>query len=69
MKTSYFTFGQDHIHSYEGKTVDRETVVKITAENPRSRMVELFGTKWAFEYSDIADLRMEYYPGGILTID
>jgi len=55
MKTSYFTFGQAHVHSVNGKTFDKDIVVKITtldSEDPRDYMVSHFGTKWAMEYSE-----------------
>jgi hypothetical protein len=51
--TSYFTFGQCHTHSFNGKTVDKDTIIKITAECPREIMIELFKNKWAFEYDNI----------------
>jgi len=53
MKTSYFTFGQIHEGWVNGKYFNKNTVVKITAEEPRTKMVELFGLKWAFEYDEL----------------
>lgn len=49
-KTAWFTFGYGHTHSFNGRTLDRNTVVKITAPDPRKRMFELFGAQWAMEY-------------------
>ena len=40
MKTRYFSFGQTHTHSFNGHTLDKDCIVKITAENPREIMVE-----------------------------
>jgi hypothetical protein len=47
LETYYFTFGVGQ--KYEGK------FVKITAESymdARAKMVDRFGTKWAFQYSE-----------------
>lgn len=66
MKTSYFTFGQQHTHSVDGFTYDKDIVVKITAECPRTRMVDWFGDKWSFEYSNPPN--MEYFPRGMKEI-
>ncbi|WP_394264982.1 hypothetical protein [Bergeyella zoohelcum] len=40
MKTYYFTFGQNHTHSFNGHTLDKDCVVKITDENPREKMFD-----------------------------
>lgn len=64
MTTSYFTFGQQHVHSVNGFTYDKDVVVKITAEDPRAVMFETFGPTWAFQYDD-APPPMEYFPRGI----
>lgn len=56
MRTSYFTFGQTHTHSVNGRTFDKDTVVKITNEDPRAIMWEFFGNKWAMEYDEPPDM-------------
>lgn len=65
-KTSYFTFGQSHAHALNGKTFDKDCVVKITAPDPRAVMVEAFGEKWGMEYD--AEPDMSYYPRGVMTL-
>ena len=65
-KTRYFTLGQDHAHRVNNVTLDKNIVVKITSEDPRSRMVELCKTKWAFEYNEKPN--MSYYPRGIVDL-
>ena len=65
-QTKYFTFGQNHAHAIDGFTYDKDIVVKITAEDPRAKMVEVFGQKWAFEYNERPD--MSFYPRGIKEI-
>jgi len=69
MTTHYFTFGQIHTHSFNGKTLDKDFVVEIQQEREgqaRKRMFELFGQKWASEYDKKPD--MEYFPKGIIKI-
>lgn len=66
MKTSYFTLGQSHIYKHNGHVLDCNSVIKITAEDPREVMVEFFGSKWAFEYNEC--LEMEYFPRGIYNL-
>jgi hypothetical protein len=53
--TRYFTFGQGHAHHVSGHLFGPDTLVKITAEDPRAIMVEWFGSKWGFEYSEPPD--------------
>lgn len=67
VKTSYFTFGQQHLHKYGDRTVDRNTVVKITARRPREVMKQLFGMEWSMEYDEAPD--PEVFPGGVIEID
>ena len=64
--TRYFTFGQDHVHSVDGFTYDKDIVVMIENENPREKMFELFKDKWAFEYSERPDI--SFFPRGIKKI-
>ena len=66
VQTSYFSFGQVHVHSINGKTFDKDCIVKITAEDPRAVMFKTFGPRWAFEYDEIPN--MEYFPRGIIAL-
>lgn len=63
MKTSYFTFGQNHVHSINGFTYDKDVVVSITSDNPRTIMFEYFNSQWGFEYD--SEPSMELFPRGI----
>ena len=57
MKTSFFTFGQSHVHVLDdGTRLDRDTTVKIVAEEPRDIMTRLFGAKWSMEYDFLPPL-------------
>lgn len=60
-KTSWFTFGQGHVHRVNGRTFDADTVVEITAPNPRQLMFNLFGRQWGSEYPSLEEVRMEFY--------
>lgn len=68
MKTAWFTFGQAHAHSVNGKTFDRNCVVEITAEDPRQVMFDTFQNKWAFEYDKLEDVHLEHFPRGIIKL-
>lgn len=63
MRTSYFTFGQAHIHKVDSIIYDKDCVLKIVANEPRDVMFESFGPKWAFEYDEPPDIK--YFPRGI----
>ena len=65
MRPAYFTFGQNHAHTVNGFTFDKNVVVKITAPDPRAVMFETFGQKWAMQYDRLEDVKIEYYPRGI----
>ena len=60
MKTRYFSFGQTHTHSFNGHTLDKDCIVKITAENPRD--------KWGFEYTDFTEESLRYFPRGVYNL-
>lgn len=66
MKTSYFSFGQAHTHSCNGHTLDKNCLVKITAEKPREVMIEHFGAVWGFEYDEIPDI--QFFPRGVYNL-
>lgn len=56
--TQWFTFGQSHVHSVNGRTFDKDTVVRITAKDPRAVMFETFGTKWSMQYDKCPDMSL-----------
>jgi len=67
MKTSWFTFGFDHLHYIDGRVFNHDCAVKITAPDPRAVMIERFGTTWCWEYDHEPEAR--YIPRGVFTID
>ena len=56
MITNYFTFGKGQVHSEQGRTFDSNTIIAITSENPRQKMIDLFGLDWGFQYDSYEDL-------------
>ena len=69
MKKYYFTFGQTHIHSVNGKTFDKDCVVEIEGSfgETRDKMIDHFGIKWAMQYDKLPD--MSFFPRGILKLN
>ena len=55
LQTSWFSFGFNHVHEIDGQLFDRNTIVKITAPDPRVVMVAVFGQRWGFEYTSPPD--------------
>lgn len=74
MARHYVTFGQEHVHSIDGKTLDKDCVASYEAANwkeGRERAFDLFGVKFCFEYHD-KDFNHDdlvYFPRGIINID
>lgn len=71
MKKFYFTFGQGHAHAYGGYTFDKDCVVEIEAINSREarkQMFDAFDDKWAFQYDNLKDLSLGYFPRGVVDI-
>ena len=73
MKT-YITFGQEHIHSINGKTFDKDCVAVIysgSAAEGRDLAFEYFGPKFCFEYSEEYwnDEQMKYFPRGYIKVN
>lgn len=65
----HFTFGQTHTHSYNGVTLDKNSVLEVigSCDETRARMFELFGPKWSMQYkADGHDLK--YFPRGVVAI-
>lgn len=69
MQSFYFTFGQDHRHKVRGKEFNRDTVVRIVAEDQgtaREVMFDWFKDKWSMQYSELPN--MDYFPGGVIDL-
>jgi len=71
LKKTYITFGQVHAHSVEGRTFDKDCVACITHDekvNARDIAFELFDDKWHNSYSHWEDVKLEYFPRGIIEV-
>jgi hypothetical protein len=72
MVTTYVTFGQTHIHRVNGKIFDRDSVAVIhrkTAEEGRDFAFEVFGPKFFTTYTDLDNVKLEYYPRGLIELE
>lgn len=76
MNKYYITFGQTHTHSHNGKTLDKDCVGVIKAEN-ESKARELafewfdgvFGTTYSQEYLDKNPDFMNWFPRGFIELN
>lgn len=73
MKKTYVTFGLDHAHRVNGKTLDLNCVAVINhteEEDGRAIAFELFGPKFSFEYPEERwdDSKISYFPRGYITV-
>lgn len=73
MKT-FFTFGQEHAHSVNGKTFDKDCVCVIEAEDEgaaRDKAFEVFGPKFCFSYPEAKwdESSMSYFPRGYINLE
>ena len=70
MQEFFFTCGQSHTHSVNGRTWDKDSVLQVNAENEdlaREKVFEMFGPKWPMSYTK-QTISMEYYPKGICAV-
>lgn len=66
----YFTFGQIHTHSINGKTLDKDCVAVMTVESleeGHNLGMAIFDAHFHHCTADIPD--MSFYPRGIINID
>ncbi len=74
MAKTYVTFGSDHTHSVNGKTLDKDCVAVINcddAEQGREMAFEFFGRKFCFEYPEehFDHSNMHYYRRGFIEVN
>ena len=63
----YVTFGQVHKHEVDGKVFDVNCIAVVNGD--RDDVFEIFGPKFCFEYDDINQLDMKYFPRGLVEVD
>lgn len=68
MKT-YVTFGQDHVHNINGKTIDKDCVAIVNGD--LGTVFEIFGSKFCFEYQEQHwdKSKIEHFPRGYVEIN
>ena len=72
MNKYYITFWQDHAHSINWKTFDKNCVGVIKAENyneARKIAFNLTNGVFAFSYSDLDKVWLEYYPRWLIEMN
>ena len=70
----YVTFGQDHVHSINGITFDKDCVAVVECDNIDRcyhRVSKLFGRKYCTTYFEraINDKFMNYFPRGLIEVE
>lgn len=73
MPKFYFTFGQVHVHSICGKTLDKDCVAVLEASDydiARNMAFRMFNDKFHDQYSesDWDESLLEYFPRGYVYI-
>lgn len=71
MQKFYITFGQGHMHKRGPKFFDHDCVCIIKASNEniaREIAFEAFNDKWCWIHDNIDDVKMEYYPRGLIEL-
>ena len=73
MKKHYVTFGQIHVHSVAGRTLDKDSVAVFLVENAqqgRKRAFELFGDKFFTDYhgEEWNSELLEFFPRGYIEL-
>ena len=67
----YITFGQSHVHRVNNKTFDKDCVAVIeapTMEEGRKQAFSLFDAKFHNQYNNLEDVKLEYYPRGLIHV-
>lgn len=73
MNKYYMTLGQSHCHRINGKTIDKDSVAVIQAEDYESARKFAFlvteNGKFHRLLDDINKVGMEYFPRGLIEIN
>ena len=73
MNNHYVTFGQIHVHSIDGITIDKDTVAVFKAEDAadgRQKAVEYFGDQFFTDYHHTAwkKEKLQFFPKGYVFL-
>jgi hypothetical protein len=69
MREFWITFGQAHVHRVGPIILDRDIVLKVTAQNEEGAQAlayYYFGSKYASVYSTCPE--MKYFPRGVVSL-
>lgn len=74
MVRTYVTFGQDHAHSVNGRTFDKDSVAIVEAPTYpecHAKVQEFFGLKYCTDYPekywDVSSVK--FYPRGYIFVE
>ena len=65
----YVSFGQAHVHSINGHTIDKDCIVEIESdsrEKAHRKVMDMFDGVFCFLHNDMPD--MSYFPRGIIKL-
>lgn len=68
-KWYYLTFGQSHVHSFNGYTLDKDIVLAIKSDDyhrVREYVIKMFGNQWSNIYDEP---HLEYYHRGLIEVE
>jgi len=70
----YVTFGQVHVHSVNGRTLDKDCIAVYEAKDAqegRTRAFEYFGNKFMTDYhgEQFDETTLHYFPRGYVHLD
>lgn len=72
MKEFYITFGQVHVHSHNGLTLDKNCIGVIKANNyeeARKLSFEWFGDKFFTVYLELKKEDIAFFPRGFIRLN
>jgi len=69
MSKTYITFGQEHVHTINGKTFDKDCVALVNLPEEKAR--EIFMPKFCFSYTEdrFNHDDLKYFPRGIVEVE
>ena len=69
MMKTYVTFGQDHNHTIDGETFNKDCVAIV--DGNRDKVFEIFGNQFCFEYPEQYwnDSKMVYFRQGYKKVN
>ena len=70
MKKFYISFGQIHVHSLNGVTLDKDCLLEVKAKDlaeARQKVFDSIGNKWHTSYTEAEAMKsLSFFPRGII---